>query len=507
MGIKISNLPNNALPYTGSEKIPLVQSGQTRGGTLSSFVNYLSGALLSDSELRALSGNWQNTYTTVTANSANWQNTYTTFRANSANYAVKNANNNFTVGQTVNGNVSATALTITGGTGTGTPYILRKFTGSDSFGINNSDFIESAIPSGAYIITLGKDAGGGIGGTGGISSEIIAIGHEAGKNIGASNTIDGVDNIIAIGKNAGSNIGQVNSIISSIVAIGNNAGFSIGGESAEPSQHVVCIGDNAGNSAGYQGRVDNIVAIGQSALTNVGYSNGYGESIIGIGLNAGSDVGADGSATHVTALGNYAGKGAGNGGVVSNIIAVGVNAGEFSGARSDAGTINGAASDIIAIGNSAGNQAGRGGDEGDTGSITNGILIGNQAGYFAGAGGSFGVGDVNDLIAIGREAGYQSGYGRISNNNIFIGLSSGYNKQGSRNTFIGDLTNTSPTSATNLSGCIAIGYGARPTARNTIAIGSTSTPLSVVPGRSITNSLSGLRIMINGTYYTIPLLA
>jgi hypothetical protein len=44
MGIKISSLPNNSLPYTGSEKIPLVQDGQTRGGTLSSFVNYLTGA-------------------------------------------------------------------------------------------------------------------------------------------------------------------------------------------------------------------------------------------------------------------------------------------------------------------------------------------------------------------------------------------------------------------------------------------------------------------------------
>jgi hypothetical protein len=87
MGIKISSLPNNALPYTGSEKIPLVQDGQTRGGTLSSFVNYLSGALLSDSELRALSGNWQNTYTSYTSNSAN--------------YAVKDTDNNFTNTQTI----------------------------------------------------------------------------------------------------------------------------------------------------------------------------------------------------------------------------------------------------------------------------------------------------------------------------------------------------------------------------------------------------------------------
>ena len=51
MGIKISSLPINALPYSGSEKIPLVQDGETRGGTLSSFVNYLSGSFISNTNL------------------------------------------------------------------------------------------------------------------------------------------------------------------------------------------------------------------------------------------------------------------------------------------------------------------------------------------------------------------------------------------------------------------------------------------------------------------------
>jgi hypothetical protein len=538
MGIKISSLPNNALPYTGSEKIPLVQSGETRGGSLSSFVNYLSGALLSDSELRALSGNWQNTYTTVTANSANWQNaytnvlsssarwnstyttvtansanwnnTYTTFRANSANYAVKNANNSFTVGQTVNGNVSATALTITGGTGT--HYILRKFTNSDSFGINNSDLLESVIPSGDFIITLGKDAGSGIGGTGGVSSEIIAIGHDAGKSIGASNTSGSVADVIAIGYNAGNNIGEVNGTTSNIVAIGNAAGNFSGADSVGGVTNLVCIGANAGNNVGYQGTVSDIVAIGQNALNNSATTGGTANYIIGIGNGAGTSIGRNaGSANSVTAIGSNAGSYAGDGGTVTDIIAVGSDAGEYIGAIDTGNNVPGAASDIIAIGNLAGNQAGRGGGD-FQGSITNSILIGNQAGYLAGQGGFYdalyaGDGDVNNLIAIGKEAGYQSGIGNTSNNNIFIGLSSGYNKQGSRNTFVGDLTNTSPTSAVNLSGCIAIGYGATPTTRNTIAIGSASTPLSVVPGRSITNSLSGLRIMINGTYYTIPLLA
>lgn len=89
MGVKISSLPITSLPYTGNEQFAIVQSGSTKAGTLSSLTSYLSGALLSDSELAALSGNWQSTSTT--------------FRANSANYAVKNANNNFSASQTING--------------------------------------------------------------------------------------------------------------------------------------------------------------------------------------------------------------------------------------------------------------------------------------------------------------------------------------------------------------------------------------------------------------------
>jgi hypothetical protein len=40
-GIKIVDLPNSALPYTGTERIPITQDGQTRNGTLSSFANYI----------------------------------------------------------------------------------------------------------------------------------------------------------------------------------------------------------------------------------------------------------------------------------------------------------------------------------------------------------------------------------------------------------------------------------------------------------------------------------
>ena len=45
MGKKITQLPDNQLPYDGNELVAIVESGETRQGTLSSLVSYLSGAL------------------------------------------------------------------------------------------------------------------------------------------------------------------------------------------------------------------------------------------------------------------------------------------------------------------------------------------------------------------------------------------------------------------------------------------------------------------------------
>jgi hypothetical protein len=163
-------------------------------------------------------------------------------------------------------------------------------------------------------------------------------------------------------------------------------------------------------------------------------------------------------------------------------------------------------------------------DAGVSGSVSNSNMIGSYAGYASGytlglssatmigsyAGYKAGYyGNLQDVIFLGYAAGNQAAYniGSSVKNCIFIGLSSGVNQQSSRNTFIGDYTNTTSPLVSSLSGCIAIGYGATPSARNTIAIGSASTPLSVVPGVSLTSSLSGLKIMVNGIYYTIPLLA
>lgn len=385
MGVKISSLSANTLPYTGSERIPLVQGGQTRGGTLSSFVNYLSGALLSDSELSALSGNWQNTYTT--------------FRSNSANYAVKNADNSFSANQT--------------------------FLGEDGIKVGNS--------------TLFK--------------EISNL--ASGKSFGIG------DSILA---------GHGTSTFENNFVIGNESGYQLGSGSTEVSNSV---------SFGY--RTNYQAGAGPAAIL---------EDIISVGTYSGYQAGS------------Y------NTSVLQNIIFLGTNAGNNAGAGTPP-TASGTTStlqDSVFIGNRAGSYAGYSNDTSRTGYVKDLIGIGTDAVMSAGRG-NLSSGSVDNLIAIGKAAGYQCGYETTSNNNIFIGLSSGYNKQGNRNTFIGDLTNTSPASAVGLSGCIAIGYGATPTARNTIAIGSSSTPLSVIPGSTLSNSISGLKIMINGTYYTIPLLA
>jgi hypothetical protein len=238
MGIKISNLPNNALPYTGSEKIPLVQGGETRAGTLSSFVNYLSGALLSDSELRALSGNWQNTYTT--------------FRANSANYAVTNANNNFSTDQTF------TSGKITIGTNTvftdlDPTSIAIGFNAGQDAGTSSIDFEKN--------IFTGYEAGN-FAGYEGIAENNICIGSGAGSSIGM-NSSGVAQQIVAIGTLAGFEIGKSfanNGTATDIISIGNNAGTAIGSSHPENNgsgnaAYVISIGTEAGVRAG-QGGVD-----------------------------------------------------------------------------------------------------------------------------------------------------------------------------------------------------------------------------------------------------------
>jgi len=96
-GKPISKLPSYIAPYLGSEEFAFVQDGETRAGTLSSFVSYLSGVLGTAGQLAALSGRWQDTYNIVIVDggadrwdsnynltnnlSSIWQSTYTTVYA------------------------------------------------------------------------------------------------------------------------------------------------------------------------------------------------------------------------------------------------------------------------------------------------------------------------------------------------------------------------------------------------------------------------------------------
>jgi hypothetical protein len=407
MGIKITSLPVVSLPYSGSEQIALVQSGTTKVGNLSSLTGYLSGALLTDSELAALSSNWQNTYTT--------------YRANSANYAVRNNTNNFTGSNTFN-------LDTTFSSGINFDANCRVYT------INNSNLV------------AGFNSGSGAG-DGGILVNNLILGNNAGNYFGFS----GEANVsVIIGKDAGESAGYYGTINSAVM-----------------------IGDGAGNSSGsYYGTINSAVMIGDGAGNSSGSSGGTTYSSIAVGRNAGAGA----------AIG---------GGVFSNSIAIGSFAGY------NAAYYLGDVSSSIMIGYNAGYSAGGGAR------MTDCVLLGTGAGANSTAAGAV----AENVIMIGSSAGSNSGNGFNISESIFIGLSSGVNQRGRRNTFIGSQTNTASTSAASLSGCIAIGHGARPSARNTIAIGSATTPLSVVPGQTFSGSLSGLRIMINGIYYTIPLLA
>ena len=71
---KISQYNPATTPLSGSETFILNQNGVTYKTSLSSIKNY--------------------TDTTVRVLSSNWQNTYTTFSTNSANYAKVNVDNN-----------------------------------------------------------------------------------------------------------------------------------------------------------------------------------------------------------------------------------------------------------------------------------------------------------------------------------------------------------------------------------------------------------------------------
>ena len=452
--------------------------------------------------------------------------------------------------------LSATSISLGGGHDS-FQFRLAKGGGLASYGIINHNalsgndlvaFGDSACLSAGYsgiasgIIAMGKNSARLAGSSGGEASLIMSFGNSTCRNAAISG--GKVVGAIAMGSASMEESGSRNGDVNDVIAIGNSALYKSAIRGYNNS--IIAMGTLAGQNLATRGTASDIIAIGRDSVSSAAISGNL-QSAIHIGDSSGRNLAIKGDVKNstgigafslymeptytgggafidnATAIGLYAGSSMTQGislssGYAKNTISIGTESG-FAIAADEgyaeeiisigtasgyaAGYNNGNAVDIVAIGHSAAANVGYAGIANDV------ISIGRYAGYYAG---STNIdtslsGSAIDIIAIGNAAGFNSGSGGDVRNSIYIGLSSGINQKSSRNTFIGDLTNTNNPSSPTLSGCIAIGYGSAPSARNTIAIGSQSTPLSVVPGGSLTTSLSGLKIMINGRYYTIPLLS
>ena len=449
--------------------------------------------------------------------------------------------------------LSATSISLGGGHDS-FQFRLAKGGGLASYGIINHNalsgidivaFGDSSCLSAGYlgrsenIIAMGKNSARLAGANGGEARLIMAFGNNTCDNAAFSG--GRVVGAIAMGTAAMKGSGSLRGYVNDVIAIGSAAleEAAIRGTATD----ITAFGTLAGYRLATSGRADRIISFGRDSINSAAISGNL-ESGIFIGANSGQNIAIKGDVRECTAIGpnslymdnqfsgafinnataigfnagSYMTQGVNlSSGYAKNTISIGTESSSYMGAEEGyveeiisigsysaggAGAF-GKAIDIISIGNNAAYYVGSGGIANDV------ISIGKYAGYYAGSTNQDTSlsGSAVDVIAIGNSAGFNSGNGGDVRNSIYVGLSSGMNQKSSRNTFIGDITNTNNPSNPNLSGCIAIGYGATPSARNTIAIGSQSTPLSVVPGGSLTTSLSGLKIMINGVYYTIPLLS
>ena len=107
-------------------------------------------------------------------------------------------------------------------------------------------------------------------------------------------------------------------------------------------------------------------------------------------------------------------------------------------------------------------------------------------------------------VAVGENAFRQASTG---NDNVMVGGSAGYwISSGSKNTFIGRESGPSSGSGSNptITGSIAIGYRAYPTASNQFVVGSASTPAGTVTNAAATQT-HYWTIKINGTDYKVLL--
>lgn len=279
-----------------------------------------------------------------------------------------------------------------------------------------------------------------------------------GKNSGKFNSTGGAN--IAIGQRTM----YCNTTGTSNVAIGNYAGFNITSGSGN-----VFLGNNAGlvTTAGTHN-----IGIGGSAMSSLA----RGQYNIAIGSNAGRR-GCCTAACNIFIGTNAAAGGFNyNANIQSkNNVFIGSGAGKCA---SDGNYNN-------FIGFCVGARAS------SSGCFNN--FIGERSGYDNN--GSF-----NNFL------GYRAGNRNTSgNNNTFIGRSAGCtNTTGANNIIIG---NGADMTINSLSGVIVMGAGALASASNTLVLGSTTTRLSAVPATTLTNQVSSLIVILNGTSLRIPILS
>jgi len=248
-------------------------------------------------------------------------------------------------------------------------------------------------------------------------------------------------------RNEGSNIGFVFDTLPlsgmNNIFLGVSAGYV-----AEAANYSNFIGTNTGIHATNANFANFIGYNAGSHATNSFYANF-------IGYNAGNNATSAGDS-------NFFGHNAGNGATLAN--------------------------NSNFIGDNAGNGAAN-------------AYFSNFVGHNAGNGGS----NAYQSNFVGANAGNGTTTGHDNN---FVGYSSGVNiVSGSSNIAIGSNAGASTASLSGLSACIILGDSAKATASNQLALGSATSPLSVIPGGSLTTSLSGLKVNINGHIFTIPLLA
>lgn len=338
------------------------------------------------------------------------------------------------------------------------------------------------------------------------AAEVTALGHANVQNITATGGVSNSD-LVGIGDSS-----LTESSGQDLIAIGDGSGVGLLSPSTSrgcQSADVIAIGDGTADDSVTP--LDNVIAIGQGAASNIGANQTAAcstvtqpNNIIAIGQGAGGVQGSNihsGGPVYSPVDLVAVGEGAGNNYGGQLMVAIGAAAGGYYLAGSTdivaigdgpgTGPINSTTynfptatvHDIVAIGDAtAGANAGN--EVIAIGDHSLGIVV---SGSFPTSGNSG-----NDNIAIGDHAlpanttgthnvaiGYYAGGNGWSQTGPTISPGNS-NQTGSQNTWIGD--NSGPISTTQLTNTIALGYGANPTASNQTVIGNSSITSLVIFG-------------------------